>query len=101
MTLTVWYAPDAQQDVNGCIEYFENRDSIVADRFQEAVRETVEMLRGNPEFGESFRRDLTGTIRRRSILHFTNYLIFYRREDSRLQILRIIHGARDYERLFD
>jgi len=101
MTLTVWYSPDAQQDVNECIEYFESRDDSVADRFREAVQETVEMLRGNPELGERFRRDLTGTIRRRGILHFTNYLIFYRRENSVLQVLRIIHGARDYERLFD
>ena len=101
MTLTVWYSSDAQQDVNECIEYFESRDDSVADRFRKSVRETVEMLRGNPELGERFRRDLTGTIRRRGILHFTNYLIFYRREDSVLQILRIIHGARDYKRLFD
>ena len=101
MTLAVWYSPDAQQDVNECIEYFESRDIAIADRFRKAVQKTVEMLRGNPELGERFRRDLTGTIRRRGILHFTNYLIFYRRGDSVLQVLRILHGARNYERLFD
>ena len=101
MTLMAWYSPDAQQDVNECIEYFECRDIAVADRFREAVQETVKMLCDNPELGERFRRDLTGTIRRRSILHFTNYLIFYRREESVLQVLRILHGARNYERLFD
>jgi len=101
MSLTVWYAPAARLDINECVEYFENRDRSVADRFLESVKKTVEMLCSNPELGERFRRDLTGTIRRRSLLKFTNYLIFYRREDSTLQVLRIIHGARDYEKFFD
>ena len=101
MTLAAWYAPDARQDIYECAEYFESRDSVVADRFQEAIRKTVEMLCGNPELGECFRKDLTGTIRRRGILDFTNYLIFYRQQDSQLQILRILHGARDYEQFFE
>ena len=101
MTLAAWYAQDARQDIYECVEYFESRDSAVADRFREAVQQTVEMLCGNPELGERFRRDLAGTIRRRGILNFTNYLIFYRREDTQLQVLRIIHGARDYEQFFE
>ena len=101
MTLTVWYAPAARQDVNECAEYFESRDAAVADRFLESVRQTVEMLCDNPELGEQFRRDLTRTIRKRGILNFANYLIFYRREESILQVLRIIHGARDYDKFFD
>ena len=46
-------------------------------------------------------RESAITIRRRGILHFANYLIFYRQQDSRLQVLRIIHGARDYEQFFE
>ena len=101
MSLTVCYAPAALLDINECVEYFESRDRSVADRFLESVKKTVEMLCGNPELGERFRRDLTGTIRRRGIIKFTNYLIFYRREGTTLQVLRIIHGARDYDKLFD
>jgi len=102
MMLSAWYAPDARQDIYECAEYFESRDSFaVADRFREAVQKTVEMLCGNSELGERFRRDLTGTVRRRGVLGFSNYLIFYRREDAQLKILRIIHGARDYEQLFE
>jgi toxin ParE1/3/4 len=101
MNLTACYAPAARKDFYECAEYFEERDASVADRFRESVRETVELLCGNSELGECFRRDLTGTIRFRGILKFSNYLIFYRREDSNLQILRIIHGARDYEKMFD
>jgi toxin ParE1/3/4 len=101
MTLTAWYAPAARQDIYECAEYLESRDFSVADRFRKCVQETVELLCGNPELGERFRRDLTGTTRRRGVLNFANYLIFYRREESTLQILRIIHGARDYDKFFD
>ncbi|WP_082935694.1 MULTISPECIES: type II toxin-antitoxin system RelE/ParE family toxin [unclassified Rhizobium] len=38
---------------------------------------------------------LTG-VRRRP---FGNYLIFYRIEDSTVQVMRILHGARDYARI--
>jgi toxin ParE1/3/4 len=101
MNLTAEYAPAARQDFYECAEYLEERDVAVADRFRESVQQTVKLLCGNSELGERFRRDLTGTIRYRTVLKFTNYLIFDRREDSVLQILRIIHGARDYEKLFD
>jgi plasmid stabilization system protein ParE len=37
-------------------------------------------------------------IRRRP---FRDYLIFYRIEAGRITVLRIIHGARDYDRILD
>ncbi len=32
---------------------------------------------------------------------FGNYLIFYRIEQNRIDVVRILHGARDYEKLFN
>jgi len=32
---------------------------------------------------------------------FSNYLIFYRPKEDMLQILRVIHGARDYMAIFE
>lgn len=31
---------------------------------------------------------------------FADYLIFYRRFEDRIEILRVLHGARDLEGLF-
>ena len=101
MTLTARYSPDVQQDINERIEYFESRSDSVADRFRKAVEETVRMLCGSPNMGERFRGDPTGTVRYRSVLKFRNYLIFYRQEGMDLQVLRILHGAMDYDNLFD
>ena len=101
MTLSAWYAPAARRDIDECTEYFESQDSGITGRFLKSVQQTVELLCGNPELGERFHKDPTRMIRKRGILKFTNYLIFYRQKDSTLQILRIIHGARDYEKFFD
>ena len=37
----------------------------------------------------------------RLVKKFSNYLIFYRIETDRIEILRVLHGARDYMNLFD
>ena len=97
MTLTPRYSLDVQWDVEQCVEYFESQSDSVADRFRDAVAKTVRMLCDNPEMGELLRSDLTGQIRRRTILGFGNYLIFYRRVDTTLEIVRVIHGAMDGE----
>lgn len=101
MTLTPRYTPLALRDVNEYSEYFEARSDSVADRFQNAVRQTVRMLCENPELGERFRFDPTGQIRFRTVSGFTNYLIFYRRVDTVLEIVRVLHGAMDYDKTVD
>ncbi|MCL2744685.1 MAG: type II toxin-antitoxin system RelE/ParE family toxin [Planctomycetaceae bacterium] len=35
------------------------------------------------------------------VYRFPNHLIFYRSKDDMLQILRVLHGARDYETIFN
>lgn len=32
---------------------------------------------------------------------FHNYLIFYRETEETVEILRVVHGARDYERIME
>ncbi|MDR0328190.1 MAG: type II toxin-antitoxin system RelE/ParE family toxin [Planctomycetaceae bacterium] len=58
---------------------------------------TIQMLCQNSELEERLHSDPTRQIRYRTILDFRNYLIFYRRVDSVLEIIRILHGARDYD----
>ena len=40
-------------------------------------------------------------IRQQSIKGFRKYLIFYRITESEIDILRVIHGARDIETILD
>ena len=101
MSLILDFHPEARQDIVSCGNYLAERDPAVAERFADAVDATIEMLLGNPNLGGRLCADLTGEIRYRTVLEFKNYLIFYRRVDSVLEIVRVLHGARDYGKLFD
>ena len=101
MTLSLFITPEARRNVKDIGRYLEERNATAARRFARAVGQTVEMLRRNPGMGERLRSDPTGQIRYRTISGFRNYLIFYRRVDSVLEIVRVLHGAMDYDKLFD
>jgi len=101
MTLSLFITPEAQQDVDGIAECLEERNAPAARRFLRAVGKTVEMLLHNPDLGEWLHCDPSKQIRYRTVLDFRNYLIFYRRVDSILEIVRVLHGARDYVQFFD
>ena len=100
MTLSLFISPEAQQNVKSIARYLEERNVSAARRFARAVGQTGEMLLQNPELGERLRSDPTGQIRYRTISGFKNYLMFYRRVDAVLEILRVLHGAMDDEFVF-
>ena len=93
--------PEAEEDIELHGDYIFERNPSAALRFADAVNETIKMLLGNPNLGERLSTDSSGQIRFRTISGFKNYLIFYRRVDAVLEILRVLNGARDYEDLFD
>ena len=93
--------PEAQQDVDEIGYYLGERNFSAARRFALSVNATIEMLLRNPNLGERLHTDSLGQIRYRTVVDFKNYLIFYRRVDDVLEIVRVLHGARDYGKLFD
>ncbi len=73
-----------------------------ADRFADALDDAYSQLAELPGMGA--RRDysnpkLTG-MRMLPVPGFRNHLIFYRASETELQILRVLHGARDIESIF-
>ena len=92
---------EAEQDIMAYGDYLAERNPAVALRFADAVDATIEMLCRNPNLGERLHADLLGEIRYRTVIDFRNYLIFYRRVDDVLEIVRVLHGARDYTQFFD
>lgn len=95
MTLSLFITPAARLDVKRLAEYLEERNTTAARRFVQAVAKSAEMLLHDPELVERLRSDPSGRIRYRTVLEFRNHLIFYRRTDSALEILRLLHGATD------
>lgn len=88
------------------IEHFvflgENASVNVARRFLQAVHASFEGLSHVPELGaqRTFRNPRYSTVRMWPVKGFERYLIFYRPIKDGVEILRVLHGARDIESLF-
>ena len=73
----------------------------LADRWQKAVTLTISLASSSPPVGVlcTFRSPLLRDIRRLTIAGFPKHLLFYRFDDAEVFVLRVVHGARDLERL--
>lgn len=102
MPLTLMMTPLAQRDIGEIADFIARDNLNAALRFIDTVEETCKNLAEMPELGTlcHFKHRLAADMRVRSIAGYSNYLIFYRVRDSRLEIVRVLHGARDYELLF-
>jgi toxin ParE1/3/4 len=95
----------ATQDIRQAANYIlVNGDADAASRFLELVELTFTQLAATPGMGKIVRslwRNL-GEIRQWRVKDFRDYLIFYRIQEQQVEILRLLHGARDLESiLFD
>jgi toxin ParE1/3/4 len=72
-------------------------------RFLRAAEETFLDLAGMPGMGvaTSFGDLGDRNLRRWRIRGFENFLIFYRPLEDGVEVLRVLHGAREIERLFE
>jgi toxin ParE1/3/4 len=74
----------------------------LARRWEKAVRSAISQVVRRPAAGSpcSFRSVALRDVRRISVTGFPKHLIFYRFDHDELFVLRVVHGARDLERLF-
>jgi toxin ParE1/3/4 len=96
--------PAAKGDLVDHFDYLEEHGSIrIANRFLFAAGQTMEILAQFPFSGtpqETKRTELAG-MRKKRIKGFLNHLIFYFPLSDGIDVVRIIHAARDLERLFE
>lgn len=80
----------------------ENASVEVARRFLHASNLSFQTLARMPELGveRNLQNPQYSSVRAWPIKGFERYLIFYRPLNDGIEILRIIHSARDIERLF-
>jgi toxin ParE1/3/4 len=74
----------------------------LAQRWQRAVTTAISLLLTRPATGAPcrFRSPALRDVRRATISGFPKHLLFYRFDNDEVFILRVVHGARDLERLF-
>lgn len=82
-------------DLQAAARYIRRDNSTAARAFLEAAYDTFEFLARNPGVGRN-RADLGfPEIRSWRVDGFRRYLVFYRELPNRIQIWRVLHGARD------
>lgn len=74
-----------------------------AERFLVVAEETFQLLGRMPGIGKlcRFSNPQLSSIRQYPVKGFKNYLIFYRATASEVEVLRVLHGARDMEAILE
>jgi toxin ParE1/3/4 len=90
----------ALRDVLEIFVYIGEDNLDAADRFLAAYDADLKRLAMIPHIGRlrEFHNPKLINLRSWPISGFENFLLFYRPTDAEVQILRVIHGARDIER---
>lgn len=86
-------SPEALQDMSDIHNYIAMDDPDAADRVVLAFESNVALLTTQPEIGQLMPR-LRG-LHMWVVTEFPNYLMFYRLRAGIVEIVRVLHGARD------
>jgi toxin ParE1/3/4 len=89
------YSPGAKADLNEIWDYIAADNRLAADRLAEKFDDTFFLLAHNPHFGR-LRDEIAEDIR---ALPVGRYLIMYRVIPAGVDIVRVVHGARDLKNL--
>jgi toxin ParE1/3/4 len=96
VSLRLRFSDQAQTELGEIWDYVAEHSEKAADQRIERIISVCQVLTDTPELGRS-REELRPKLRSFPV---GNYLIFYRVQTERIDILRILHGARDLEALF-
>jgi toxin ParE1/3/4 len=88
---TLSRTPLAAQDVREIVDYLLEHSEPAADRFTADLEAACHLLPSQPRMGRD-RADLAPGVR--SVV-VGKYLVFFRASDTTIEVLRVIHGARD------
>jgi toxin ParE1/3/4 len=88
--------PRAKADLVAIWEYIARDNEAQADAFIKTVDEKFRLLAQNPNIGR-VRDELGASIHS---LPVGRYVIFFRSRETYLEIVRVLHGARDVQAVF-
>ena len=92
-----YFSPSARRDLLEILEYIARDKPGAALRHVERLEEECWALANNPQMGAA-RDDLLPHLRAWSV---GKYVIFFRPADDGIEVVRVVHGARDYGKLFE
>ena len=104
MERRVTVRPLADRDLDEQAAYLAEHGSLdLALKFYRAASKTFRLLASQPEMGSAarYRSPALMGMRMFPIKGFSKYLAFYRPLADRVEIVRVLHAARDLETLFE
>ncbi len=92
-------SPEALQDMADIHCYIAMDDPDAADRVIDAFEENTSLLAAQPGIG--LLKPRLRNLRLWVVTAFPNYLMFYREREGQVEIVRVLHGARDLPSILD
>jgi toxin ParE1/3/4 len=98
------FRPRAWEDIQESASYLATEAGVMtAERFLYAIQNLASTLVNLPSIGApcSFSNPRIQGLRRLPISGFENWLVFYQLTEGGVEIVRVLHGARDIARIID
>ena len=93
MSLRVVFRPEAQADLLQTREWYERQQPGLGDAFSNKAQEAIVRIQKMPRMYAT----VFGDVRRAKIRRFP-YLIYYRLQQDRIEVIAVLHGSRDPRR---
>jgi len=87
----------ADADIESICDYIAQNNPDAADRLDEQIHRAIQLIATFPGLGHT-RPDVRDN--RYLFRAVGNYVIAYRLEKNELVVVRVLHGARDFRKLF-
>jgi len=93
--LRILPAADADVDMAGLYVARDNLEAAL--RFYDAIDQTYRQIRDHPKRWPRYELDhpRLKELRKTAVIGYRNYLVFYRIDADMVEIIRVLHGARD------
>lgn len=103
MSAKVFLRPRADQDIDEQALYIAANSSVaMGQRFYDSIQATFNLLATHPALGTktNFQNIHLKDTRFFRVKSFEQHIIFYKQIPRGIEVIRVVHGARDMEHLF-
>jgi toxin ParE1/3/4 len=103
MTRRIVITPKASLDIDEHFAYITQESPDTALQFFDSVRQTFAQLARMPKMGRMYQLEnprLQG-LGRWAVKGFKKYLVFYFEREDYIEIVRVLYGAQDIERILE
>lgn len=90
MSLRIAFRPESEADLLQARDWYERQRSGLGDAFSDRAEEAIVRIQRMPRMYAMVFRD----VRRAKIRTFP-YLIYYRVQPDRIEVIAVLHGSRD------